>query len=91
MIDDNWFAQGGFETYKHPTPISYETATDNGTVDTLEGPVAYTVGHKIITGPKGEKYPVSPIKFSAYYDDNGDGTATPMRLRLLMLLPMIAW
>jgi len=48
MIDDNWFAQGGFETYKHPTPIKYETATDNGTVDTLEGPVNYTVGHKII-------------------------------------------
>ena len=59
MIDDNWFAQGGFETYKHPTPISYETATDNGTVDTLEGPVAYTVGHKIITGPKGEGRVVS--------------------------------
>ena len=56
---------------------SYETAADNGTVQTLEGPVDYTVGHKIITGPKGEKYPVSPIKFNAYYDDNGDGTATP--------------
>ncbi len=79
MIDDNWF-DGGFTTYKHPTPISYETATDNGTVDTLEGPVQYTVGHKIITGPKGEKYPVSPIKFEAYYDDNGDGTATPKKI-----------
>jgi hypothetical protein len=80
MIDDNWFKQGGFATYKYPTPISYETATDNGTVDTLEGPVNYTVGHKIITGPKGERYPVSPIKFSAYYDDNGDGTATPKKI-----------
>ena len=49
-------------------------------MDTLEGPVAYTVGHKSITGPKGEKYPVSPIKFSAYYDDNGDGTATPKKI-----------
>ena len=80
MIDDNWFKQGGFTTYKYPTPISYETATDNGTVDTLEGPVNYTVGHKIITGPKDERYPVSPIKFSAYYDDNGDGTATPKKI-----------
>lgn len=79
MIDDKWF-DGGFVTYKHPTPVSYETATDNGTVDTLEGPVQYTVGHKIITGPKGEKYPVSPIKFDAYYDDNGDGTATPKKI-----------
>lgn len=79
MIDDDWF-DGGFVTYKHATPISYETATDNGTVDTLEGPVNYTVGHKIITGPKGEKYPVSPIKFNEYYIDNGDGTATPKHI-----------
>ena len=38
------------------------------------------MGHKIITGPKGERYPVSPIKFNAYYDDNGDGTATPKKI-----------
>ena len=80
MINDEWFQPGGFATYKHPTPIKYETATDNGTVDTLERPVAYTVGFKIITGPKGERYPVSPIKFTAYYDDNGDGTATPKKI-----------
>lgn len=80
QVNDQWFDQGSFATYKHPTPIKYETATDNGTVDTLEGPVAYTVGHKIITGPKGEQYPVSPIKFNAYYDDNGDGTATPKKI-----------
>jgi hypothetical protein len=79
MINDEWF-DGGFTTYKHPTPISYETATDNGTVDTLEGPVNYTVGHKIITGPKGEKYPVSPVKFAGLYDDHGDGTATPKKI-----------
>ena len=41
-VDDAWFDAGGFQTYKHPTPISYETATDNGTVQTLEGPVDYT-------------------------------------------------
>ena len=79
-VDDAWFDSGSFRTFKHPTPISYETATDNGTVDTLEGPVKYTVGHKIITGPKGEKYPVTPIKFAAFYDDNGDGTATPKKI-----------
>ena len=80
MINDEWFQHGGFLTYKHPTPVSYETATDNGTVDTLEGPVDYSVGHKIITGPKGEKYPVRPIKFAAYHNDNGDGTATPKKI-----------
>lgn len=79
-VDDAWFDSTSFQTFKHPIPISYETATDNGTVDTLEGPVDYTVGHKIITGPKGEQYPVNPIKFSAYYDDNGNGTATPKKI-----------
>jgi hypothetical protein len=79
-ITDEWFAHGSFETYKHPTPIHYKTAIASGTVDTLEGPVEYLAGHKIITGPKGEKYPVSPEKFADYYDDNKDGTATPKKI-----------
>jgi len=79
-VTDEWFEQGAFPTFKHPTPISYETAAESGTVETLEGPVNYLAGHKIITGPKGEKYPVTPIKFAAYYDDNGDGTATPKKI-----------
>lgn len=78
-ITDNWF-DGGFVTYKYPAPIRYETATESGTVETLEGPVQYAAGHKIITGPKGEKYPVSPAKFAEFYDDNGDGTATPKKI-----------
>jgi hypothetical protein len=79
-ITDDWFKNGSFETYKHPTPIRYKTATDSGTVDTLEGPVDYQAGHKIITGPKGEQYPVGPEKFADYYDDNEDGTATPKKI-----------
>ena len=79
-ITDAWFAHGSFETYKHPTPIHYKTAIASGTVDTLEGPVDYLAGHKIITGPKGEKYPVSAEKFADYYDDNKDGTATPKKI-----------
>ena len=79
-ITDNWFKHGSFETYKHPTPIHYKTAIHPGTVDTLEGPVDYLSGHKIITGPKGEKYPVSAEKFADYYDDNKDGTATPKKI-----------
>jgi hypothetical protein len=79
-ITDDWFKQGSFETYKHPTPIRYKTATDSGTVDTLEGPVDYQAGHKIITGPKGEQYPVNPKKFAEYYDVNSDDTATPKKI-----------
>ena len=76
-VDDEWFDQNSFITFKRSVPIHYETAIEPGTVDTLEGPVKYIAGHKIITGPKGERYPVSPVKFTAYYDDEGDGTATP--------------
>ena len=79
-ITDEWFAHGSFETYKHPTPIHYKTAIASGTIETLEGPVAYQAGHKIITGPKGEQYPVNPQKFAEYYDDNKDGTATPKKI-----------
>jgi hypothetical protein len=79
-ITDKWFAHGSFETFKHPTPIHYKTAIAPGTIETLEGPVDYQAGHKIITGPKGEKYPVNPQKFADYYDDNKDGTATPKKL-----------
>jgi hypothetical protein len=79
-ITDDWFKNGSFKTYKHPTPIQYKTAIEPGTVDTLEGPVDYQAGHKIITGSKGEKYPVSAEKFADYYDDNNDGTATPKKI-----------
>jgi hypothetical protein len=36
-INDAWFDHGGFETYKKPSPIKYQTAIDSGTVETLEG------------------------------------------------------
>jgi hypothetical protein len=79
-INDEWFSQGSFDTYKHPTPINYETAEKDGSIQTLEGPVAYKAGYKIITGPKGEKYPVPPEKFAGLYDDNGNGIATPKKI-----------
>lgn len=79
-IDDSWFEQGAFKTYKKPNPIHYETATDSGTIDTLEGPVRYEKGHKIITGPKGEQYPVSPESFFDKYDVDDENTATPKKI-----------
>ena len=79
-ISDHWFKHGSFETYKHSKPIHYRTALTSGTIDTLEGPVDYHAGHKIITGPKGEQYPVTAEKFADYYDNNEDGTATPKKI-----------
>ena len=79
-VTDDWFKHGSFKTFKLAKPIHYDTATDSGTVDTLEGPVKYEAGHKIITGPKGEKYPVSPESFEDKYDIGDEHTATPKKI-----------
>lgn len=78
-VDEKWF-NNGFKTFKKANPIKYEVANEPGTVETLEGPVRYESGHIIITGPKGEQYPVTSEKFNSLYDDNGDGTATPKKI-----------
>lgn len=85
-INDAWFAKGSQKAYKRANPISYETAEADGSIQTLEGPVAYKAGYKIITGPKGEKYPVPPEKFANLYDDHGNGSATPKKIIKLVKL-----
>jgi hypothetical protein len=58
-ISDQWFDhESTFTASKPPKPVQHETAQTAGTVETLEGPVRYEAGHKIMTGPKGEKYPI---------------------------------
>ena len=79
-VNDDWFRSGAFKTWKNPTPVKYEIADAAGTVDTLEGPMKHAAGHYIMTGPKGERYPITPEKFKTLYDDNGNGTATPKRV-----------
>jgi predicted chitinase len=79
-ISDQYFADGAQKVSKRSIPVSYQTAQQDGVIQTLEGPVNYKAGHKIITGPKGERYPIPPEKFAGLYDDHGDGTATPKKI-----------
>jgi hypothetical protein len=79
-VDDEWFKDGAFKTFKKPAKEKYEIAEEPGTVDTLEGPVRYEAGHYIMTGPKGEKYPITPEKFNNLKDDQGNGIATPKKI-----------
>ena len=79
-ITDDWFKDGGFKTYKRPAKERYEIATEPGTINTLEGPVKYPAGYYIMTGPKGEKYPITPEKFAELKDDLGDGVCTPKKI-----------
>jgi hypothetical protein len=79
-ITDEWFKTGAFNTYKKPAVEKYEIAKTPGTVETLEGPVRYEAGHYIMTGPKGEQYPITPEKFAEFKDDLGNGECTPKKI-----------
>lgn len=79
-VTDDWFKDSGFKTYKRPAKERYEIATEPGTIDTLEGPVKYPAGYYIMTGPKGEQYPITPEKFAELKDDLGDGVCTPKKI-----------
>jgi len=79
-ITDAWFKQGSFDTFKKPAQEKYEIAQQAGTVQTLEGPVQYAAGHYIMTGPKGEQYPITAEKFNALKDDLGNGVCTPKKI-----------
>lgn len=79
-ITDKWFNDGGFETYKKPAKEKYFIAQEPGTIQTLEGPVKYSKGYYILTGPKGEQYPMPPEKFKELKDDLGNGICQPKKI-----------
>ena len=78
-INDGWF-KDGFQTYKKPAQEKYEIAQEDGTIQTLEGPVNYKKGYYILTGPKGEQYPIPPEKFNELKDDLGNGVCSPKKI-----------
>jgi hypothetical protein len=79
-ITDDWFKDDGFNAYKRPAKERYEIASEPGTIDTLEGPVKYPAGYYIMTGSKGEQYPITPEKFRDLKDDLGNGVCTPKKI-----------
>lgn len=48
-----------------PRPVVF--ARSAGTIQTLEGQVRYAEGDAILTGPKGEQWPVARARFDAAY------------------------
>lgn len=52
---------------KKPIPVQVEFATDDGTCETLEGAVRFRAGDAILTGVRGEHWPVSRETFLASY------------------------
>jgi hypothetical protein len=80
VINDDWFDRATIRVAKKANPIHYKRAIEPGSIETLEGPVEYQAGFYIITGPKGEQYPIPPAKFNELYDDNKDNTAIPKKI-----------
>lgn len=78
-VNDDWFLNG-FETYKIPAKERYKVADKPGTIETLEGPVKYPAGYYIMTGPKGEQYPITPEKFKELKTDLGNGVCQPKKI-----------
>ena len=60
---------------KKAVVVRFERAAAEQVVQTLEGPVTAQPGDAIITGVKGERYPIQAPKFEASYDvDEAAGT-----------------
>ena len=79
-VSEEWFSTGSFKTYKQPNPEQYEIAKEDGVIQTLEGPVNFKKGFYILTGPKGEQYPIPPEKFRELKDDAGNGVCYPKKI-----------
>lgn len=56
---------------KRPIPVQVEFASEDGSCETLEGPVAYRAGDALITGIAGERWPIARARFDADYTPTG--------------------
>ena len=76
----DWFRKGSIQVHKKAIPVKFEVAMSNGHIDTLEGIMNYEIGHKIMIGPLGEKYPLSNEVFHTYYEIFKEDTAIPKKI-----------
>lgn len=56
-----------------PVTLAVRFAKSDGVVQTLEGPVHYQAGDALMTGPKGEHWPIARAHFDATYVPATDG------------------
>jgi PGDYG protein len=53
---------------KRAIAVTVEFAKDDGTLPTIEGPVAFRRGDALLTGAHGDRWPVSRERFDATYE-----------------------
>ena len=64
-----------FQTAKKPIPLDFRYAEQTEVVQTKEGPVNANPGDAIMTGTKGENWPIPAEKFKQTYDVLSPGKA----------------
>lgn len=57
-----------FRARSLPIPLRVEFAPEDGEIVTIEGTVRYRSGDAIVTGVKGERWPVPRVKFLTTYE-----------------------
>ena len=60
---------------KRPIPVRVAFARQDGTCTTLEGPVGFRSGDAVLTGVRGEQWPVRRDLFLASYTPEGPAKA----------------
>ena len=55
---------------KRPVDVAFEIATDDGSIETTEGVMAYHAGDYLMTDISGDgrRWPVDPDYFARHYD-----------------------
>lgn len=78
--------QSSTEVYKKPIVIQIGDAlTEETTIDTLEGPVVAPVGYRVVTGVKGEQYPIPATAFAQYEAVEGGYAKMKVVVRAIQL------
>jgi len=74
--------ENSFKTFKKPIPLDYRIANNDETIKTKEGPVKARKGDSIMTGTKGENWPIPSDKFKQTYDILGKGKAAKKKIEI---------
>jgi len=73
------------KVYKKPVVLKFEYAKEEGVIETKEGSVRYKAGDAILTGTKGERWPIQKEKFEDTYDIVGDGQCAKKKIQVWAL------
>ena len=68
------------KAFKKALPVPFSFLTADAVIQTLEGPVSAKAGDALMTGVKGEQWPIQGEKFGKTYDIVGAGLAAKKKV-----------